>query len=332
MSETNFAPICLDNLKADCPFNFDLYIRINEKYILYVRNAEGIEEERLDKLKQILKLKEKEVDRIFIKHEEQEKFNEYIGASLDKALDDTKMPAEEQANAVLEIVQNTVEVIFNNPESVQAYALTEKVAKGLRKLVQGNPAVLKQVFTKKGRATETIENHCKNTATLALKIAFSLGFRGEDLDNLGAAALLHDVGHVNINKNEQELLFRRPLVKFSPDDKRIYIPHVTHSVQMVSNKPFVNEKIIKLIAKHEERLGGNGYPNKEMKLELLEQVLGFANNFDKRITIQGQQIQVAYKDIQLEEMGNYDLRLFQKLRELLLADDLFQEKDKEKKN
>jgi HD-GYP domain-containing protein (c-di-GMP phosphodiesterase class II) len=96
-------------------------------------------------------------------------------------------------------------------------------------------------------------------------------------------------------------------------------------VQLVSNKPFVNEKVIKLISRHEERLNGNGYPNKEQKLELLEQILGFANNFDKRVTILGADIQTAFKDIQLEEMGNYELRLFQKLRELLLAEDIFQE-------
>jgi hypothetical protein len=39
----------------------------------------------------------------------------------------------------------------------------------------------------------------------------------------------------------------------------------------------------------------------------------------------GQTVQQAYKEIQMEEMGNYDLKLFQKLRELLMADNLFQE-------
>jgi HD-GYP domain-containing protein (c-di-GMP phosphodiesterase class II) len=128
-----------------------------------------------------------------------------------------------------------------------------------------------------------------------------------------------------LDKNEQEILFRRPMSKFSQDDKRIYQEHVNHSVRLVSNKPFVNQKIVNLISKHEERLGGAGYPKKETKLELLEQVLGFANNFDKRTTILGQTVQQAYKEIQMEEMGNYDLKLFQKLRELLMADNLFQE-------
>ncbi len=325
MSNTEFAPICIDNLRSDCTFDFDLYIRVNEKFILYIRRNDGIEEDRLEKLKQILKLKEKDVDRLFIKPEDQANFGKYIDTSMNNVLEDVSMPKEEQASIVLEMAQNAVEVIFNNPESVQAFEMTEKMAKGLRKLVQNNPTVLKQVFTKKGRTTENLETHCKNTAALALKLAFSLGFRGEDLDNLGAAALLHDVGHVNIKKEEQEVLFRRPVAKFSPDDKRIYHPHVNHSVQLVSNKPFVNEKVVRLISRHEERLNGNGYPNKEQKLELLEQILGFSNNFDKRVTILGADIQTAFKDIQLEEMGNYELRLFQKLRELLLAEDIFQE-------
>lgn len=322
--ETKYSPINIDVIRSDCPLNFDLYIRVNEKFILYIRKNDGIEEDRLEKLKQILKLKEKDVDRLFTTEEGQEKFINYVEESVEKIVEDPKMPKDEQAEAILEIVQNAVEVVYADPMSVQAYQMAEKAAKGLRKLVKENPVVLKNIFNqKKGRNTDSIEAHCRNTAALAVKIAFSMGFRGDDLDNLGAAALIHDIGHVNLKKEEQEILFKRPISRFSPDDKRQYQPHVQHGVQMISSKPFVNEKIINLVAKHEEKLGGNGYPNKVGNLELLEQVLSFSNNFDKRINVQKQTPSQAFKEIQMEEMGNYDLKLFQKLRELLMAEDIF---------
>lgn len=322
--EPKYSSVNIDVIRPDCPLNFDLYIKVNEKYILYIRKSDGIEEDRLEKLKQILKLKAKDVDRLFTTEEGQEQFINYVEESIDKVVEDQEMPKDEQAEAILEIVQNAVEVVYSDPMSVQAYTMAEKAAKGLRKLVKDNPNVLKNIFNqKKGRNTDSIEAHCKNTAALAVKIAFSLGFRGDDLDNLGAAALVHDIGHVNLKKEEQDILFKRPIARFSPDDKRQYYPHVNHGVQMISSKPFVNEKIINLVAKHEEKMGGNGYPNKVSQLELLEQVLGFANNFDKRVNVQKQSPSQAFKDIQLEEMGNYELRLFQKLRELLMAEDIF---------
>lgn len=324
-----YSPIKLEALRANCPFNFDLYLRINDKYILYIRKGDGIEVERLDKLTQIQKLLEKNVERIFIREEDNNTFQEYMDVSIEEIANSTGEP-DEQMQAILNIAENAIEVVFNDPNSVQAFLFAEKAAKGLRKVIQGNPKALKNLFAKKGRQTETIENHCKNTAGLALKIAFGVGFRGEDLDNLGTAALVHDLGLVNINKEEQEILFKRPPARFSPDDKRIYQTHVNHSVQISASKPFMNEKVLNLIAKHEEKLGGNGYPNKVLKLEPLEQILSLANCFDKKITILGMNISAAFKELQVEEMGNYELKYFQKLREILMAEDLFSANQEEK--
>lgn len=318
-----YSPIRIETLRANCPFNFDLYIKINDKYILYIRKGEGIEEERLEKITQIQKLMEKNVERIFIKEDESSLFQEYMDQSIEEIANAVEPEPDEQMQAIMEIAENAVEVVFNDPMSVQAYQFAEKAAKGLRKVIQSNPKALKNIFAKKGRQTDSIETHCKNTAGLAIKIAFGLGFRGEDLDNLGSAALLHDLGMIGINKAEQEILFKRPPSRFSPDDKRIYHTHVNHGVQMAASKPFVNEKVINLIAKHEEKNGGNGYPNKVPMLEPLEQILSLANCFDKKVTILGMNISAAFKEIQIEEMGNYELKYFQKLREILMAEELF---------
>lgn len=318
-----YAPIRLETLRANCPFNFDLYIRINDKYILYIRKGEGIEAERLDKIMQIQKLLEKNVERIFIRDDETKTFQEYMDLSIEEIANNTEQPPDEQMQAILDIAENAVEVVFNDPTSVLAYQFAEKAAKGLRKVVQTNPNALKNIFSKKGRQTDTIENHCKNTAGLAIKLAFGLGFRGEDLDNLGSAALLHDLGMIGIAKAEQEILFKRPISRFSPDDKRIYHTHVNHGVQMAASKPYVNEKVINLISKHEEKNGGNGYPNKVPMLEPLEQILSLSNCFDKKVTVLGMNVSAAFKELQIEEMGNYELKYFQKLREILMAEELF---------
>lgn len=320
-----FTPVRIDILRPNCPFSFDLFVRVAEKYILYVRRGDDIEAERLQKFIQIQKLKEKNVDRLFITIEDNEKLADYIEKDLVEIIEDGDMPVDDQAKAAMEIVQNAVEIVFNDPTSVVAFKMADKAAKGLRKLVQDNPQVLKQIFLKKGRQTDTIEAHCVSTAALSLKLAFSIGYRGDDLDNLGAAALLHDVGLINLKKEEQELLFKRPSDRFSPDDRRIYATHVEQSLKIVAKKPYVNPKIVELIKQHEEKLKGNGYPEQLEKIDLLSQILGICNQFDKRVSVQKMDTAPAFKDLQVLEMGNYDLKLFQKLRELLMAEDLFKE-------
>lgn len=320
---SKFTPITLDIIRPNCPFDFDLYVKVNEKFILYIPKGEGINDDQHSKIEQILKLKEKNVDRLFITSEGEQAFENMVDADIDEAVNNEELPVDDKMKIIEEIAATSIEVVYTDPESPMAYKLTEKSAQGLRKVVQDNPKALKKIYAKKGRDTEVVQTHSKNVASLSLRLAFSLGFRNEDLDNLGAAALLHDVGLKNLSQDEIDILFKRPPKMMGGDDKRIYQCHSKDSADIVRKNPKFNDEIATLVENHEEKLQGQGYPAKLQKLEPLQQILNLVNHFDKRVSCYGMKPVEAFKDLQLNETGNFDLSLLKKLKEVCEAEGIF---------
>lgn len=317
-----FLPISIEAIRPNCPFTFDLYLKVNEKYLLYIKKGDGIEDSRPSSLKVIQTLKEKKVERLFITHADHEAFENFIDTSIKEVIEDPALPPEEKFSVIEEIAQTAVEVVFTQPDSQKAYQITEKAAQGLRKVVSDNPGALKNLYYKKGKDTNLIETHCKNVAALALRLAFAMGKRGQDLDNLGAAALIHDVGLPKLPAAELKILFGRSSDKFSPDDKRMYHPHVVDGATTIKDKKFINAEVVNLVMKHEEKNSGKGYPERLKKLELLEEILSLVNCFDKKITVYGLDAVKAFKEIQTEEIGNYNLKTIKKFKEVLIAEQI----------
>lgn len=323
MSASEYISAKVGLLHSGTSFPFDLYVKVAAKFILYIAKGGELGEEQLGRLKKFEKLNEKNVDRMFIPIAQHDSFNRFIDASIEQVLESSSaLEAEEKFQRIQEIASTAVEVVFSRPESKEAFLLCQKAASGLRKLVAENPKILKGLFAKKGKKTDVIENHCKNVSALSVKMAFALGYRGKDLDNLGAAALLHDIGLSNLKAEELEILFHLPPARWSTDERRIYIQHVADSVRVLANRDYVNKEIIDLVKNHEQKLQGEGYPDKIQKLSPLCQILSLVNVYDKKVTGYGMGPTEAMQEIAMEEVGHYELRYLEKLKEVLKAEEI----------
>jgi HD superfamily phosphodiesterase len=80
-----------------------------------------------------------------------------------------------------------------NPESEAAFSMTQSSAKGLRRLILENPDTLKKIFGKKNKDSELRIKHSLNVCALSVKLASALRHKNDDLDDLGTAALIHDL-------------------------------------------------------------------------------------------------------------------------------------------
>lgn len=317
VQSSNYIPISIGLLRPNCPFTFNIYVKINEKYLHYVRKGDDLDESRIERFAKIQRLKEKDVSRLFIPKDERKVFDRFIEDEIDEAVESKDLAIDEKFEMIQEIATTAVEVSFEEPDSLEAFELTEKAAKGLRKIVTGNPNALKKIFSKKTRETAMVQQHCSNVAAIALKLGFSCGFRGEDLDNLGAAALLHDIGIKCMKQDEIDILFPRPRSRLTSSDKAVFQSHVTEGLRLLSKKDFINPKILKLIATHEEEIGGTGYPEKLETLEPLTQILALADRYDKKISLEGKDPVEGFKELKKEEIGKIELKYFDKLKEIV---------------
>lgn len=99
--------------------------------------------------------------------------------------------------------------------------------------------------------------HSMRVQALAEKIGRAVGLNTKQLDELGTAALLHDIGKI-------EVVYEEILMKpgsLSVQEREIIQSHVTRGVEILSSLSSVRGSIIEAVRHHHEAFDGSGYPD-----------------------------------------------------------------------
>ena len=117
--------------------------------------------------------------------------------------------------------------------------------------------------------------HSRRVTKIAMDIAFALGMKGEELENLRWAALLHDIGKIGIDSSIQN----KP-GGLTPTEYHYILTHCSIGSGIV--QPLVNESIIEAIKHHHDSYDGTGL-NQTVAGEdipLHSRILAVADSFD----------------------------------------------------
>ncbi len=120
------------------------------------------------------------------------------------------------------------------------------------------------------------KGHSASVMQMSVALAERLGMAAEELDNLRAAALLHDIG--NIATPEQ--LLEKPGPLESEEWKKIE-DHAGLGSQMLQKVQQLGS-IAPIVKHHHERYDGTGYPNglSGDKIPMLSRIIAIADAFD----------------------------------------------------
>lgn len=308
MSPT-YCPIRIRTVKPNCELTFDLFIFYKEHYLLYVEKGQAIDDEKFDKLKA------QKVAKFYIPVEQEGHYQTFLDRLLAQVINDPQTPVEEKVNIAEAAGETALENMQRDPESERSYQATQKAVKSLRQVIFENPSALKKIFGKKAAKDDEIIRHSMNVAVLSVKFAQTLKCSEAEIDDLGTAALLHDIGLTKL-KDEERSLFKKPRKNFTPDDRRLYGMHTKDSVKLMMDKPYVTKGVQELIINHEEVLSGNG-PQKKSKLSQSEQILSMVNSYDKKIITEDITPAQALKAMMIDDLGNYDLGMLEKFKKFL---------------
>ncbi len=311
----DFTPLRITTVKPLKSLTFDLYIHFKEQYLCYVKRGEQLSEEKYTKLKV------QKIAKFYITESDETNYQKFLDNLLAEVLSDPNINVEEKVNMAEGAATSAVERMQKNPGSESAYRMTENAAKSLREVITKNPDTLKKIFGKKVEKNEDIIKHSLNVCALAVKIAEHCRCSEQEMDDLGTAALIHDIGIPQMNKNDLPL-FYKPKKLLSNDDKRVYYLHCKDAMSLLQDKPYVNKVILDLVTNHEEVLSGLG-PNKKKKLTKLEEILSMVNNYDKRMIANKTTPIQTLKEMMIDELGNYSLDMLNELKKALQSEGLF---------
>ncbi len=312
----DFTPLRISTVKPLRDLTFDLYIHFKDQYLCYAKRGENLSEEKFGKLKT------QKVAKFFITENDEINYQKFLDSLLEETLSNPKVSLEEKIDMAEGAAGSAIERMQQDPGSVTAYRMTEKAAKSLRQVIKNNPDALKKIFGKKVDKNEEIIKHSLNVCALACKLAEVKGCTEDQLDDLGTAALIHDIALTSMNKNDIQL-FYKPKKFLNNDDKRVYYMHVKDAATLLKDKSYITANIMELINNHEEVLSGQG-PNKKKKLSLLEEILSMVNNYDKRMITSKTTPAQTLKDMMIDELGNYNLDLLKEFKQVLHKEGLLE--------
>jgi putative two-component system response regulator len=148
----------------------------------------------------------------------------------------------------------------------------EEQAKELQKLFIDAVESLVSALEAKDKYTA---GHSRRVTKIAMETAVVMGLKGDDLDNLRWAALLHDIGKIGIDPSIQN----KP-GELTPEEYDYILTHCVIGPGIV--QPLVNDTIIEIIKHHHDSYDGSGLNQTVAmdKIPLGARILAAADSFD----------------------------------------------------
>jgi len=177
-------------------------------------------------------------------------------------------------------IKSTVSRLHLNVERdgvVDHAELVPLIEDAVASLQRNNQALLNLVHM--SRKSQKLADHSFSTFCLSLNIAVNLNLTETDRDALGVAALLHDVGWVQLPLH---LMGKR--TAYTVVEKRLMESHVEIGLKMLvkSNLP---QSVLTCISQHHECCDSRGYPagDGEGTLLYISKLLAVAVNYDESV-------------------------------------------------
>jgi putative nucleotidyltransferase with HDIG domain len=304
-----YLPIRVSTLRGDSQINFDAFVKINEKFVLYVRKGDSFEGERLDRLKS------KKLKKMFISLDEETKYRDYLSKNIEMAYDkNSGKSLQNRAEIIQGQQQSNAEDVMENPENEKSYNSAKDAAGRFVNLLLNEPEALERL-SKMENMDQNIAHHGVTVSTLAVGLAKRLGFTDPKVNQMiTMGSLLHDLDHF-----QTQLNVARKLTDFSADDMTTYKNHPMAAARKVQDKKHFDQQVINIILQHEETIDGQGFPQKlpEAKLDPTSIIVGLCNCFDRMVTFEKLPRADATKKLTIENVGKYPLGHIQQLSGLL---------------
>lgn len=150
------------------------------------------------------------------------------------------------------VMRNLNRNLFSRPKETLG-EMGELVQQMVEAFLESSDATLHAMGKMSG--SEDIYYHSLNVTILAMMLAKQLDFTPESARELGIAALLHDIGKIEI----PDRVLKKKHEEFNRAELTLYRMHVDYGID-IARKLGLSEEATRIIAQHHEFCDGTGYP------------------------------------------------------------------------
>ncbi len=301
--------IRVSTLRGDQKIDFDVFVKINDKMVHYLRRGDSFEGLRLKRLK------EKKLKNLYILVDAEPSYRKYLKTNMESAYDsNSKRDFQARSDVVHGDQESHVEAVFERPEDRSAYDETKVASQRYLDFLFKNPQAIPAILRIEN-VDKSLAHHGISVATMAFGLSQKMKPMDPKLTQwLVFGSLLHDIG-----LHESKVNFTQPLNLLSPADLALYKAHPKMGLERLKHTMHFDSQVLRIINEHEEHLDSTGFPDglHENKLDPLSIITATCNAMDRLITFEGVSKTEAPKKLIMEHVGEHPLDQIKLLSEII---------------
>lgn len=324
-----FVPIQNADLSSDIELTFDLYLSLplNQRVVLYRRQGDVLEAEKLQKLAQF------QDSQLVIRREDYARFVTYVSGRLKQILDVTpgSQISPTQKLVFDKSIQGLLRGTFESSDAAVLRSMMDNlndvsgvvIDSVLSEINENGQRTYRKLVNLAASGTN-FQKHPVNVASLAIMLSLGSGYSSKrTVADVSMAALLHDVGLAQL-PGELALNAHRRQGLDSIEQRRVD-EHVQHSLSIIADRNIEISPLTRMmIEQHHEQYNGCGFPKKLRGLQVspFSQLLHMADEIDQQVFGgSGHQVNLGLKNL-FETWTRdkvFEPRLLRRVRALFFA-------------
>lgn len=290
------------------PLTFDLYVKINEQTILYVRAGDKLEQSKLQALQN-----KDSGNHFLVKEEDRKSYKNYLH---DQMISDD-LNVREKAIVLRESSMTLIEEIFENPDVNKALDNARPIIKEFVDFTQTTPEAMGHMISLSGHDFYTY-THSLDVGIYSLGLAEAIGLNRAELEEMGIAALFHDVGKRQINLDILTKKGGLNDAEWSQMQK-----HPQYGLIILNQNGNCSDAVKAACFEHHESWSGNGYPQNLSGQEIhpFARIVALTDTYDAMTTQRSYNVPLKPFDavtmIKEKLHGRYDPDMLKALHSIL---------------
>ncbi|DAB38816.1 MAG: hypothetical protein A2023_07515 [Sulfuricurvum sp. GWF2_44_89] len=222
------------------------------------------------------KVKLREVEMLYISEDEEEQYQSYVNKHLQSIARNSDIPTEQKARLIYEKASETIDAMFSNPESLKNVENTQPVVNNFIDIILNDTSAVESLMKITAHDYYT-HTHSINVSIYTLSLGSFLGITGKELEVLGMAAILHDLGK---SKIDYEIINKNG--KLTDDEFTQMKNHPALGHEIALKLGISDERILTGIRHHHEKIRGGGYPDNLSgeQISQFARIIGVCDVFD----------------------------------------------------
>jgi HD-GYP domain-containing protein (c-di-GMP phosphodiesterase class II) len=271
VDNANYFKIRIHSLDPEAELTFDLFLLLNERYVLYMRAGDQIQKEKWESFKG------KGSDVFYVNEKDRQFYKDYIH----RRLNDDKMDPKKKAQILKESSFSLVEELFEQPDVSRALNDSKELISLFVNFIDQERDAVAHLIGLSSHDFYTY-NHSLDVSIYALGLGQVAGYSGlKDLADMGQGALLHDIGKRHV---PTEIICKKGgLDEAEWAQMKL---HPTYGLQILSELPNVSDAIKACCFEHHENDIGNGYPQglKSHEIHPMAGIVAITDTYDALTT------------------------------------------------